>query len=312
MPEVKIHLELTLPLARVTVNVMMALFQQLLARLVPQLVATWLTAWQEHELEQVLGPAWAKPSQTPAGWACPRCQSTHGFQRRGSRPRVLRHTCLGRLAFALRQVTCQTCGATFTPFASPLGLAPYQTSTSEYQAYAVQMACQVSYARSAQQVSQAPLTSAVSGSAIHAWVQACGPQVQFEPSAAEGHPLVLDGTRVKAGDNQRGTALNLGVTLTERTRAGGRAQLSKRVVAFGVDELGAPPSDRWPGRSPVACTLTATASSARHLTRLDRTGRANVVCGICPTRCTIRPMATGCPRPTASRSKTACVPSCMT
>ena len=235
MPEVKIHLELTLPLEQLTVNVVIALFQQLLTQLVPQLVATWLAAWQEQELDQVLGAAWAGQPQTTAPWACPRCQSTHGFERRGSRARVLRHTRLGRLAFALRQVTCQACGATFTPFGQALALAPYQVSTTEYRAYAVQMACQVSYARSAQQVSQAPLTSAVSGSAIHGWVQDHGPQVQFDPLAADGHPLVLDGTRVKAGDNERGTALNLGVALTGRTTHSGRPQLSKRVVAFGVD-----------------------------------------------------------------------------
>jgi hypothetical protein len=236
MSEIKFHLELTLPLERLTINEVIALFQQLLAQLIPQLVAAWLAVWQENELEQVLGPRWADQPQTTATWTCPGCQSTKGFERRGVRRRVLRHTSLGRIPFDLRRVTCQTCGATFAPFAQLLELAPYQVSTTEFRAYAVESVCQMSYARSASLVSQAPLTSPVSDAAIHGWVQAHGPQVQFDPTAAEGRSLILDGTRVKAGDNERGVALNLGVALTERTAAGGRPHLSKRVVAFGLDE----------------------------------------------------------------------------
>lgn len=47
---------------------------------------------------------------------------------------------------------------------------------------------------------------------------------------------IRHGTRVKAGDNERGVALNLGVALTERTTAGGRPHLGKQVVALGLNE----------------------------------------------------------------------------
>ena len=62
MPEVKIHLELILPAERLSVNALIALFQQLLRQLVPQLVAAWLGAWQDLELTRWLGSRW-NPAQ---------------------------------------------------------------------------------------------------------------------------------------------------------------------------------------------------------------------------------------------------------
>jgi hypothetical protein len=84
-------------------------------------------------------------------------------------------------------------------------------------------------------VSHAPLVAAVSAMAIHAWVQQQGAQVVFEAEPADARPLILDGTKVKAGSHPRGVPLNLGMTLLKRTTAGGRPQLLKRVVALGVD-----------------------------------------------------------------------------
>jgi len=235
MPEVKIHLELILPAERLGVNALIALFQQLPRQLVPQLVAAWLDAWQELELTRWLGTRWNPAQQGPTPWACPTCQSRQGFGWRGRRSRVLRKTSLGRLPFELRQVTCYMCGQVFAPLAELLELAPYQVSTSEFRARATENACQMSYQRAATTVSQAPLMATVSATAIHAWVQQQGAQVVFEAEPADARPLILDGTKVKAGPHPRGVPLNLGMTLLKRTTAGGRPQLLKRVVALGVD-----------------------------------------------------------------------------
>jgi hypothetical protein len=236
MPEVKIHLELSLPLKPLTVNAVIALFQQVLTQLVPQLVAAWLAAWQDHELERLLGPSWSREPQKAVPWACPDCQSQMGFHRRGSRGRVLRKTSLGRLAFQLRQVTCQRCGATFAPFAEQLDLTPYQVSTTEFRARAAEAVCQVSYQRGARMVSQAPLVASISATAVHTWVQQEGAKVTFDAEEAEGRSLLLDGTKVKAGRKERGAPLHLGMALSGRTTHRGRAQLVKHVVAVGVDE----------------------------------------------------------------------------
>ncbi len=236
MPEVKIHLEIILPAERLSVNALIALFQRLLMQLVPQLVAAWLAAWQDFELTRWLGAHWRPDQQQPTPWVCPDCQSHWGFDRRGSRSRVLRKTSLGRIAFELRQVTCQICGRTFAPLAELLELRPYQVSTTEFRARAAQTVCQVSYQRAATMVSQAPLVAPVSATAIHCWVQQHGAQVAFAADPADDHPLLLDGTKVKAGSHKRGAPLNLGIALLGRTTAGGRPRLLKQVVAFGVDE----------------------------------------------------------------------------
>lgn len=236
MPQVRIHLELTVPAEQVTVNEVIALFQQILTQLVIQLVAGWLWAWQEAQLDRWLGECQQPCSAAEGPLACPGCQSRRGFSRRGWRGRVLRQTSLGRIPFQLRQVTCQQCGKTFAPLQAALGLAPYQVSTTEFRERAVTAVCQVSYRRGAEWVSTTPLSASVSATAIHNWVQAQGQQTEFAAAATDQHPLLLDDTQVKAGKRQRGVNLHLGMAITGRTLEAGRPRLKKRVVAFTVAE----------------------------------------------------------------------------
>ena len=236
MPQVKIHLELTVPVEQVTVNEIIALFQQILTQLVVQLVAGWLSAWQEAQLDRWLGDGRRTGPAPEVPWACPGCQSRCGFSRRGWRPRMLRQTSLGRIPFQLRQVTCQQCGKTFAPLQAFLGLSPYQVSTTEFRERAVTAVCQVSYRRGAEWVSTTPLSAPVSATAIHNWVQATGEQTEFEAAATDQCTLLLDGTQVKAGENKRGVGLHLGMVITGRNTDGYRPQLDKRVVAFTVAE----------------------------------------------------------------------------
>jgi hypothetical protein len=58
-----------------------------------------------------------------APWECPDCGLPRDFRRRGSRGRERLRTGVGDVAFDLRQVTCQRCEATFSPFVTLLGLA---------------------------------------------------------------------------------------------------------------------------------------------------------------------------------------------
>ncbi|RMG70336.1 MAG: hypothetical protein D6711_17520 [Chloroflexi bacterium] len=236
MPQVKIHLELNVPVEQVTVNEIIVLFQQILTQLVIQLVAGWLSAWQEAILDRWLGERQQPCSATEVPWACPGCHSRSGFSRRGWRPRVLRQTSLGRIPFQLRQVTCQRCGKTFAPLQASLGLAPYQVSTMEFRERAVTAVCQVSYRRGAEWVSTTPLSAPVSAAAVHKWVQATGQAVEFTAEATEQRPLLLDGTQVNAGENQRGVGLHLGIAITGRRTESCRPQLEKQVVAFTVAE----------------------------------------------------------------------------
>lgn len=236
MPEARIRLELTIPLEEISVNALIVLFKQILVQLVPQLVTAWLETYQEANLDHVLGPRWSNKLQKEASWSCPECGSFHGFHRRGSRPRVLRKTSLGRIQFRLFQVTCRRCGKTFAPFAEKLTLDPYQTSTSEFRARAVEASCQLSFRRSANVLSNGTLTSSISATAIHNWVQEAGDQVSFQPQKAEDQTVILDSTRVRAGEEKSGAALNLGFALIGRSTEGYRPRLEKHPVVFGVDE----------------------------------------------------------------------------
>ena len=120
MLKVEIHLEISVPSDHLDVNQIVALSQEVQAQVGPALVAHCLETVQDLELDRVLGPRWADVSQYEAPWVCPQCRSRQGFSRRGSRPRTLRKTSVGRVPFNLRQVTCHQCNDTFAPFPTQL------------------------------------------------------------------------------------------------------------------------------------------------------------------------------------------------
>ena len=235
MPKVEIHLEISVPSDRLDVNQVMALCQEIHMLLGPALVASYLEASQDAVLEQVLGPKWADGPQSQAPWTCPQCHSEQGFKRRGSRPRTLRKSSLGRVPFQLRQVTCRRCESTFSPFSEWFGLEPYQVSTTEFQAKAVQVACQTSYARSVALVRDLAHVE-VSATAVHGWVQSQSEQVELDATQADDRPVILDATRVRAGSNKRGCNLNLAIAIERRRWIGGRPQLETHPVCFGVGQ----------------------------------------------------------------------------
>jgi len=235
MPKVEIHLEISIPSQDLDVNEVVALFEEVQVQLGPALMACYLEATQDRVLDEALGPKWGDTPQDQAPWPCPSCHSRQGFKRRGSRPRVLRKTSLGPVPFELRQVTCDHCHGTFSPFPDQFGLTPYQVSTTEFQAKAVKVACQMSYARSVEQVHELGHVE-VSATAVHRWAQDKGEQVTFDAKEANGHPVLLDGTKVRAGAKQRGCPLNLGLSIRRRSWVGGRPTLNVSPVCFGVDE----------------------------------------------------------------------------
>jgi hypothetical protein len=132
-------------------------------------------------------------------------------------------------------VTCDACQSTFSPFPARFGLAPYQVSTTEFQAKTVQVACQVTYARSVAFVRDLAGVD-VSTTAVHTWVQSYGEQVKFDAARADGQTVVLDSTMVRAGLNTRGTDLNLALSIEGRRWIGGRPRLEMHPVCFGVGE----------------------------------------------------------------------------
>lgn len=235
MLKMEIHLELSVPLSGLDVNQVMALFEQIQRQLGPALAGFYLEQVQDQLLDQALGPKWNKEAQGEAPWSCPGCGAVEGFSRRGSYRRVLRKTSLGSVVFELRQVTCRECGHTFSPFPDVFDLAPYQASTTEFRAKVAEVACQTSYARTVRYVSDLAGV-AVSATAVHRWVQDQGARVTFDVEDANGKPLIVDSTKVLAGDKERGALLNLGLSIQNRYWSNGRARLEVSPVAFGVGE----------------------------------------------------------------------------
>ena len=235
MPEAEIHLKVSLPSDNLDVNQIVILVQEAVEQIGPLLMSWYLEASQNRMLDEVLGGKWGHANQAEASWACPECHSQKGFKRRGSRSRVLRKSSLGRVSFKLRQVTCSHCGKTFSPFLPRLGMRRYQVSTTEFQAKAVRVACQTSYARCASHLSELAHVQ-VSATAVHAWIQAKGEQVVFDVEQADGQPVLLDSTKVRATDKKTGCSLNLGVSVQGRCWRNGRTQLKVYPVCFGVNE----------------------------------------------------------------------------
>ena len=235
MLKMEIHLELSVPSNGVGVNQVIALFEQIQEQLGPALARCYLEQAQDRMLESVLGAKWSKEAQGEAPWSCPECGATQGFSRRGSYPRVLRKTSVGRISFELRQVTCRHCGHTFSPFPDALDLEPYQVSTTEFRAKAVEVACQTSYARTSRYMRDLAGVP-VSATAVHQWAQERGAKVTFDVQNANGKPLILDSTKVLAGDKERGALLNLGLTIQSRYQSHGRPRLDVSPVCFGVGE----------------------------------------------------------------------------
>ena len=235
MPKMEIHLEISVPGSSLGVNQVIALFEQVREQLGQEMVRCYLEQAQDQQLDEALGAKWKNEAQDEAPWSCPECDAARGFNRRGSRGRVLRKTSLGRIEFQLRQVTCRHCGRTFSPFPDLLDLEPYQASTTEFQVKAVDVACQTSYARAARYLDKLAGVT-VSPTAIHRWVQVQGSQVMFDATVADDRVTILDSTKVPAGNKKRGALLNLGVAIRKRHSEQDRARLALVPVCFGVGE----------------------------------------------------------------------------
>jgi hypothetical protein len=151
--------------------------------------------------------------------------------RRGSRRRAVR-TSLGRMEFALRQVTCADCRRTWSPFGELLGLAPRQRVLEELLKRLVDWVTELSYEKTTRLAGEW-LGSTVGPRTLHAEVQHRGAAVEFTAEAPVA-TMVADGTKVPAGPRPLGEDLSLAFQLQERRTENGRTFVSKRVIGVGA------------------------------------------------------------------------------
>lgn len=237
MLQADVRLEISLPEDWLDVNQLVAVTLQLLCRIGSAVLSQLLVQVQERMLEATLGPRWSEQPQQEAPWACPDCGSHRGFRRRGSRERERLRTGVGDVAFDLLQVTCQQCEATFSPFVTLLGLEPWQQSTTELQAHVAAQPIEQSYEKAMKTLEQNPTISTVSLMTAHRWVQQKGQQVVLVPPAdLEEATFLFDGTKVTAGENDRGVTARLGLAVLGRYQEHGRPRLKVKPLTFGVNQ----------------------------------------------------------------------------
>ncbi len=82
-----------------------------------------IESYQEERLVQVFGDTykWNSRGDVNAPWCCPKCSSSNGFRRRGSRNKII-HYNNEKIDVRLFQVSCIKCNSTFSPFPEILGL----------------------------------------------------------------------------------------------------------------------------------------------------------------------------------------------
>jgi hypothetical protein len=141
-------------------------------------------------------------------------------------------TSSGLVEFSLRQVTCPDCSCTWCPFSGAPGLAPYQRVLEELERCLICGVVDLSYRKSVQLAGEW-LGGTVSPGRLHAAVQRLGAEVEFtEQGLLE--TLVADGTKVKAGQRERGEDISIAFQIGERRLVNGRAAVRRRVVGFGM------------------------------------------------------------------------------
>lgn len=205
-------------------------------------LAEWIAArrgeWMEQLIARVVETAqeqWIERLRRGvAEWVCDRCGVVHsgeeGWRRRGRRVRSFLCSS-GRVPLSLVQLSC-ACGATRTPAAAALGLAPQQRRSAELERLGVEHAAQMSYARSTRQM-EACLGVRVAPSTLHRVVQrrAGALQLRSDPGA---EVLLCDGTKVRSGQRSEFEDLRMSFQLLGRGVEAGRPRADLRLVGLAV------------------------------------------------------------------------------
>ena len=170
------------------------------------------------------------------GACCPDCGKNH-IIRKGWRPRVLKSS-RGRLEFFVMQANCKACNRTFRPFTSLSGLPSSRRFLEELVDKAVELAVQVPFGRSARIIKQ--LTKGtISHEGVRRQVAKKAKQIVL-PTPNQNKTVLVDSTKVKAGNKKRGAPVHLAITAGPGPKVAGRKTIIKQLLHLhvgGVDPL---------------------------------------------------------------------------
>ena len=225
----EVHLGVKLAASRVEFNDLAGQGRQLGYAMARAVLAGVRWSLQERELARV-----RRGQREVVCWGCGVVhRGTADLLCRGRRSRLVQ-TSVGPVRFALRQLTCRLCRATFCPFTAALGLRPRQRIAEELLAALSTAVLDRSYRKTCALASQW-LGGTVDPRTLWRAVQARGVRVRFTrrgPLAV----VVVDGTRVRAGARLRGEAAVIALQLKGRYRENGRRRVQKRVIGFGLGQ----------------------------------------------------------------------------
>lgn len=161
---------------------------------------------------------------------CPCCASTT-LVRKGWRQRIV-STSRGRFRLLVLQTRCRSCGRTFRPWNHRLGLPSSRRCLTELETKAVLLGTQVSFARSAKLLQQ--LTGGtLSAEGVRRKIAAKAQSLQL-PKPQPGQTVLVDATKVKAGQKERGEPVYLAITAQPGRSLHGRSICHKRLVHLHV------------------------------------------------------------------------------
>lgn len=190
---------------------------------------------QEYLLKLYLGESRIGIQKIETPWKCPRCESQHGFSRRGwrSKPRTLK-TSVGTLEFPLKNISCKKCDKTFSPFPEFWGLEPWQRISKELAENAIYLATQFSYKRSSDALKRLTNQS-LSALSIQRLVQKHSPNITCKNNDTNAETLMFDDTRVPAGSTGNEPLL-LGVSIDGTYEEYGRTRLKKSITLLEISK----------------------------------------------------------------------------
>ena len=211
-----------------------------------QALAQALDQLQERLIVAACGPRWAPVRGLPAPFACPGCQVTEDFARKGkrTRPRVL-HTAAGRVEIVLWHVGCRGCGKVFAPLLLMLGLSG-KRRTDRLTVDLAELSSQMSFARAGRLSRELAGTGATAGQAHGALADVAA--ILTGPAGPDGQPgvlgaahpapkvVLLDGTGVRAGKAKNGCGAYLAIGLTGRSGPAGRRRATSHLLGLTVGE----------------------------------------------------------------------------
>lgn len=227
--ETELHLRLKVESEGLTVNGLVGAIEEVAPALEGQMLRTVVDEAQRAHLDAVRAGR-APPIE------CDRCGSA-SWVKRGHRVRKLKSS-RGRFTFPLRQVSCRDCSRTWSPFVERLGLRPFQRVSDELLERVTALATEMSY-RKASRTAGRLLAETLSPMTLWRAVQERGAALELT-SGESSKVLVLDSTRVPAGEKKGGEDIYLAFAPQDRFRERGRWRQRKRLVGFTIGPGGWP------------------------------------------------------------------------